>query len=321
MSPAHQPLVSIIVRSMDRPELSEALASVASSDYDAVEIIVVNAKGGDHVSLSRHSSRFKIHLVNTSGLPLERATAANAGISAASGDFALFLDDDDLIDPNHISRLATALQNNPDYPAAYTGIRLLGKDGKVFRETNIPWAQERLLGINFLPIHSVLFRCNLARDNCCFDTTLEILEDWDFWLQLSRHGDFLNLPGCTATYRMGLGQSGLSANRDMVRFKSAHAQVLQKWARTDGFLPITTSLLWFGSAVEDLQTAIQSLQSEREAQQLAITSLKDELSRTRWERDSLSQARDSLLNSTSWRITSPLRALSHWIKHSKEKND
>ena len=320
MPQSPEPLVSIIIRSMDRPEISDALSSIACSDYAHIEVIIVNARGATHAPLPSHERTFEYRLVNASGPAMDRATAANFGLTCARGEFALFLDDDDLIDPNHISRLVDALLKNRDAPAAYTGVRLIDSDGKLIRETSIPWARERLAGMNFLPIHAVLFRCATARENCRFDPQLEVLEDWDFWLQLARQGDFLNVPGCSATYRLGLGQSGLSSNRDIGRFQEAHARVLQKWTSTNGFLPVSSSFIWFGTAVENLQIAANDLNTERERLISEIASLRDELSYTRWERDALSQARDNLLNSTSWRITSPLRRVSGWIR-SGEKND
>ncbi|MDP2253942.1 MAG: glycosyltransferase, partial [Thiobacillus sp.] len=45
------PLVSIIVRSMGRPELRLALESIAAQDYPRVEVILVDASGGTHPPL------------------------------------------------------------------------------------------------------------------------------------------------------------------------------------------------------------------------------------------------------------------------------
>ena len=45
------PLVSVIVRSMGRPELRLALESIARQDYPNVEVIVVDATGGSHPTL------------------------------------------------------------------------------------------------------------------------------------------------------------------------------------------------------------------------------------------------------------------------------
>ncbi|HSD00356.1 MAG TPA: glycosyltransferase, partial [Casimicrobiaceae bacterium] len=50
---ADPPLVSIIVRSMGRPELRSALQSIASQDYPAIDAIIVDATGGKHPEVPR----------------------------------------------------------------------------------------------------------------------------------------------------------------------------------------------------------------------------------------------------------------------------
>jgi glycosyltransferase involved in cell wall biosynthesis len=45
------PLVSVIVRSMDRTMLQDALGSVALQTYANVEVVVVNATGNPHSAL------------------------------------------------------------------------------------------------------------------------------------------------------------------------------------------------------------------------------------------------------------------------------
>lgn len=105
-------LVTIIIRSMDRSTLVEALESVANQTYPDIEVIVVNAKGGSHTPLESSCGRFSLGLTNQNGAPVGRSASANAGLEAARGDILGFLDDDDLLLPDHVANLVNALCAN-----------------------------------------------------------------------------------------------------------------------------------------------------------------------------------------------------------------
>ncbi|MFI3184748.1 MAG: PIG-L family deacetylase, partial [Methylococcaceae bacterium] len=59
------PLVSVIIRSMDRLTLSEALDSVALQTYPNIEVVVVNAKGEEHSKLGEWCGHFPLRIVDT----------------------------------------------------------------------------------------------------------------------------------------------------------------------------------------------------------------------------------------------------------------
>ncbi len=48
---APPPSVSIVVRSIGRPTLERALASIAAQDHPAIEIVIVAASGSNHPAL------------------------------------------------------------------------------------------------------------------------------------------------------------------------------------------------------------------------------------------------------------------------------
>ena len=114
MTPEAPPLVSIVVRSIGRPELATALASAAAQDHPALEILVIDATGGDHPPLPAMDLRpgHSISLVST-GRRLPRPHAANAGLDALRGEYFCFLDDDDAYEPRHVSTLLAAASAHP----------------------------------------------------------------------------------------------------------------------------------------------------------------------------------------------------------------
>ncbi|MBI5275313.1 MAG: glycosyltransferase [Burkholderiales bacterium] len=223
------PLASVIVRSMDRPTLDVALASIATQSWPHIEVLVVDARGR-HRELPAACGAFPLRMVGT-GARLDRSAAANFGLQHAQGPWCLFLDDDDWIEPTHIAALAQALQREPEAVAAYSATScVLPQPQGGFTEVmryDFPFDAGRLLCENYLPIHSVLFSREAALRTQGFDAALPIFEDWDFWLQLAREGAFVHVDQVSAVYRLGSGDSGLFGNTTLQ--EEMAARVLAKW--------------------------------------------------------------------------------------------
>jgi len=209
---ADVPLVSVIIRSMDRPTLAEALASVAAQTYPNIEVLVVNAKGGPHSPLPDFSSRLVIRLIEKGG-PLGRSRAANAGLDASRGLYVALLDDDDTLDPDHLSQLVATLRKEGNGVVAYAGVRGMDPNDtkrKISRVFGEPFEDRaKLLAGNFIPSNAVLWPRQLVEDGARFDETLDVYEDWDFWLQISEVARFVYVDRITATYFTG-GTSAVS---------------------------------------------------------------------------------------------------------------
>lgn len=340
------PLVSVIVRSTDRRSLPEVLDSIACQTYPRVEVLIVNASGIPHPSLRTPRKDLPVRLLDGEGHSLARAAAANAGLSAAAGQYALFLDDDDLLYPSHIEALYRTLQRTPIVVAAFAGVRVEHFDaaGELVElgELNDPFDRRRLLIQNYLPIHAVLFDLPRVRAaGCAFDETLEVYEDWDFWLQLSKLSEFAHTGVVSAVYR-NFGGSGLGLETRAAAAAISRARLRSKWQTA------TSPEQW--SAAVDYATddsnpwisnwrrlcaarEIELNQSERErraaeekiqalfAQVGAALEKAEHLEGTiRRQQDELAVARSQnialdnhlrfLRESTSWRITRPLRLLS-----------
>ena len=222
------PLVSVMVRSADRGTLHEALDSIAVQTYPHIEIVSVNVTGKPHSPQPNWYGRFPLRFIDPGEL-LTRPAAANAALDAAQGEWLLFLDDDDWIEPDHISKLVKATQQFPEVLATYTGVRAVGMDKQPRPEVwDFPFDSARLFLCNFLPIHAVLFSCRVKQLGCRFDTAKVLYEDWDFWLQLSRLGTFRHVPGISAIYRLGAGQ-GSGAHNIEIRRSEAMTSLLRQW--------------------------------------------------------------------------------------------
>lgn len=226
---ADVPMVSVVVRSMDRSVLHEALQSIADQTYPNIQVVVVNAKGGDHSPVTTQMPHWDWVFVD-SPEPLPRSRAANVGLRHAQGRWILFLDDDDLLLPDHIHKLVQALICHPSHWVAYSDVRVVDQNLSPLFDYDWPYCFERLVACNYIPNMAVLFdRVLVGERGCCFDESLSVLEDWDFLLQLAQHTDFVHVPGVSAVYRFGLGQSGLSQGLQEALYRRQRAEIAKKW--------------------------------------------------------------------------------------------
>ncbi|SFE96518.1 glycosyltransferase [Nitrosomonas sp. Nm166] len=265
------PLVSIIIRSMDRSTLADALDSVASQTYPSIEVILVNAKGADHREVGEQCGYFPIRMVG-SGEQLDRSRAANVGLDEATGEYLIFLDDDDLFYPEHIAVLVNALQNQNHCRCAYAGVRVEHYKEGVLRTTDLlnqPFHWPKLWGRNYIPIHAVLFERSLLNDGCRFDETLAVYEDWDFWVQMTQHTDFVHIDCVTACYR-NYGHSGFGLETDKIFIRKAKGIYFNKWKS-----------IWSGEQMSELiefrETLLEQVQSQLHAQQAECSEYRQKL--------------------------------------------
>jgi glycosyltransferase involved in cell wall biosynthesis len=260
-------------------------------------------------------------------MPLHRSVAANQGLSAAQGDWILLLDDDDYIAPNHLEGLqATAVRSKA--LAAYSHCQAVDASGcqlpQCFSES---FGRAKLLAGNFLPIHSVLFARSLLDLGCCFDPELDRFEDWDFWLQVAKHTDFIEHPVVSAFYRIDSSSGfGVHASAEEIR---THALALaSKWRKhitPSSFLELMELARQY-CFMERLQNEMSRLgvptQSPEEmAQRIpeGYRKLKANTDRSAQEVRSCQERLALLIGSRSWRITAPLRwFLDHWRSMKKK---
>ena len=231
-SPTHPPRVSVIVRSMGRPSLAQAVNSVASQTYPDIELVIVNALGPAHGALPGICGEFAVvTAAAVTGGPLRRAQAANCGLDQANGSLALFLDDDDLLLPGHVQKLVEALLREPGAPAAFTDVEMgRSSEGQwlALHRFDAAFDATRLLFENYLPIHGVMFRRTGSAAGPRFDEAFDLFEDWDFWLQLAAFGAFLHAPGVSARYCVtDIAQSNVFSDSPATR--AARARLFDKW--------------------------------------------------------------------------------------------
>ncbi len=231
--------VSIVVRTWNRPRrLAEALESLARSTYRNVEVVLVNDGGRRPEPPADFPFALQRveHETNRG-----RAAAAQSGVEAASGDCIGFLDDDDLLAPEHLECLTALLRG--DVEVAYSDAAVVTheptSDGYRESSRGLPYSRdfdrEILLLDNYIPFHTVLMTREALERAGPFDPELPAFEDWDLLIRLSRSSPFVHLARTTCEYRHFLGGAvgghalgGAAAERH--DFEALKARVLARYA-------------------------------------------------------------------------------------------
>lgn len=208
------PLVTVVTRHYgpDLGPLREAIASVLNQTYPAVEHLIVEDRG-DHaaplVAELRAAYGTNIHHLTSNGVG--RSAAANAGLAAARGELMMFLDNDDLLFPDHVETLVEALAAHPDAAAAYAmsweALTRRNAEGvgqveamitpDAFRQS---FSHARLRHSNFIPIQAIMFRRTTYEAAGGFDESIDHLEDWHLWNRYAAVGHFVRVPRLTSIF-------------------------------------------------------------------------------------------------------------------------
>lgn len=177
--------VSIIIPYFNQPEyVQEAVDSVKDSNYQNIEIVVVNDGSTTSEAVQAFDRIDGVVKISKSNGGL--GSARNAGIAASSGQFILPLDADDKIHPDYINIGVEALANNPELSYVSCHAHNFG----AFESSYIPigYVPELMPFMNTDGKCTNLFRRSVFEDNVEYDEIMSSYEDWDLLLTLNEKG-------------------------------------------------------------------------------------------------------------------------------------
>ena len=206
--------ISIVLPTRDRPAfLLEALDTVARQTHLEMELVLVRDGGAplsDEVRAALDALEFPALLEERDqgeGL----AQARNRGVARARADVIAFLDDDDLWEPDHLKRLATVFDRDPEAVVVYSDATIVDEKGAK-RVIAVPFDRAVFGRNGFIPPSAFAARRAAFSTYGEFDASMGYSEDWDWLLRVAhRDGKIVRVPGATATIRIHDG--GLSQPR------------------------------------------------------------------------------------------------------------
>ena len=211
------PKVSIITPLHNKgPYIAETIVSVLNQSLTDWEMIIVENGSTDHgpdVVRSFQDSRIRLITSHARG----PGAARNHGLSLAQGDWILFLDADDLMEPPHLSHLLEVAASNPHCGIVAGGWKSFvdgSQEGlKVHHPHPRNHERDALLAgaLSLTPwiVHAVIVRKNLLKSDLLWPEALDSCPDEDtaFWFPLILASDVAWSLESGAIYRLAAANS------------------------------------------------------------------------------------------------------------------
>lgn len=208
-SPAVSPLpaspaISVVTAARDvRPFIGQTVASVLSQTLDDVEMILVDDASTDGTADAAVAGGDpRLRVVRTAA-PSGVGRARNLGLAMCRAPYVVFLDGDDLLEPDALERMLRVLEGAPDRVACFGHHVRIAEDGSPFEAAPPAFkvlpdrdTLRHLLAKNVIVNGgAICIRTDAARAVGGYRTDLPLGEDWEFWCRLAARGDFATLPG------------------------------------------------------------------------------------------------------------------------------
>ncbi|MCD7034747.1 glycosyltransferase [Metabacillus sp. GX 13764] len=196
--------VSVVVTAYNRRvELAELFEALLRQTKKALEILVVNDAGEEPADLAALYPELPIKIISlnkNSG----HVIARNEGIKRAKGNAILLMDDDDLILPEHIERMAKALET-ADFvysDAEIVSFKTVGSSRIPQHRRLFAYHDDKLAMRRFstyVPSGS-LYRKEIHEKVGLFDPDMHNYWDWDFILRVSEKYHTKRVPSAGVLY-------------------------------------------------------------------------------------------------------------------------
>jgi glycosyltransferase involved in cell wall biosynthesis len=209
------PQVSVIMPCFNHARfLEESANGILGQSLKDLELIIVDDCSSDNSweviqRLAARDGRVKcIRHDSNRGASKSR----NDGMRAAQGEFVGFCDADDIWERDKLRLQVELLRDHADYDVTYCDSIIIDENGQS-KESRfsqlfpLPSSASgflfaQLLKRNFVNMQSVLMRAQCIEQVGYFDEKIKWVEDWWYWVRVSRHHRFMYCRDALARYRV-----------------------------------------------------------------------------------------------------------------------
>ncbi len=189
---ARNPLISIIIPAYNTPQryILPCVYSVVGQSYQNWELVIVDASSDQHSrqriqALTETDKRIKVVEATNKGI----AANTNVGLKECSGDYAGFLDHDDLLTDDALYEVAKAINAHPQAGIFYSDEDKVTDDGLHYLGPHFKpdWSPDLLTHVNYIT-HFMVVSKSAADKVGGFDSAKDGAQDYDFALKITDLG-------------------------------------------------------------------------------------------------------------------------------------
>jgi glycosyltransferase involved in cell wall biosynthesis len=202
------PKVSVIIPTYNAAlTLARAVDSALRQAGCELDVVVIDDGSSDQTSSVLERYRTQVRVIRQANRGV--ASARNAGIEAAQGDFLAFLDSDDEWLPGKLEKQLALFVEEPELDVVYCGAIYVTTEGQPRPASPVylrgPAVLSRLAFGNFVTTSSVVARSACFRNSAMrFPNDLKLGEDYAMWLRLASCGrKFAPVPEAMVRYLVG----------------------------------------------------------------------------------------------------------------------
>ena len=199
------PFVSVIIPVYNKCQyIKQTIDSVLQQEYELFEIIVVDDGSTDEsLQVIQTFSDPRLRIFPQSNGGVERAR--NFGFSQSVGSFIVFLDADDLMNVDRLSKQLELFKTDGNFVLVGTWANVIDHSGKAIGSISPPTSNAAIqigqLFRNQFVCSSVMIRRDAI--DLCFDENggQNFAEDYELWRRVSKNGIIANIPEKLTSYR------------------------------------------------------------------------------------------------------------------------
>ena len=191
---SYEPFFSVVIPVYNTvtEQLEECIRSVLAQTYTHYELILVD----DHSSwdnvvpvLKKYESHDHVRVIYRSSNG-HISAATNDGIGVAKGEFIVFMDCDDTIEPSALYAFAAKLNENPELDFIYSDEDKITEDGKIRHMAFFKpeWSPDLFLNMMYTN-HLAAYRASIVKEVGGLRSAYNGSQDYDFTLRFMERSD------------------------------------------------------------------------------------------------------------------------------------